>query len=246
MANDGSRPTLTEAQLRALVETSAFCARTTSPAARRRALLRLLRSLLEAELVAVWLGRSALRGRPEPCSPLPGATRGVVGRAGARASPRGAPLVARARRDGQAAVVAVWRAPERDGALRAQALLRALAGWVARTLADDPPQPARGPTLLDADLREEPPAFLLYLSSLVAAPSPRPRRGGQRLTEREEEVAREVAGGRTNAEIADRLGLSEHTVKQHLKQVFLKLGVTRRAGVAAHLERAAVLVGDRR
>lgn len=248
---DGRGPALTEAQLRALLDASTFCARTASPAARRRALLRALRSLLEAELVAVWLGCDAAPGKAASPWPLPGATRGLVGRAGARTSPRGVPLVARATATasassggrpvrGQAAVVAVWRPPERDGAPRAQALLRALAGWVAGTIAFDPPQPARGPTLVDADLRDEPPAFLLYLATLVAAPRPRPARpAAPGLTGREEEVAREVAAGRTNAEIAARLGMSEHTVKQHLKGAFRKLGVARRAGLAALLEERA-------
>lgn len=46
-----------------------------------------------------------------------------------------------------------------------------------------------------------------------------------RLTERELEVLREVAKGRTNAEIADTLVLSAATVKTHVSSILTKLGL---------------------
>lgn len=49
------------------------------------------------------------------------------------------------------------------------------------------------------------------------------------LTDREIEVLRLVAEGRTNRAIATRLGIGEATVKTHLMHVYEKLGVTDRA-----------------
>ncbi|HEV2217957.1 MAG TPA: LuxR C-terminal-related transcriptional regulator [Candidatus Dormibacteraeota bacterium] len=57
--------------------------------------------------------------------------------------------------------------------------------------------------------------------------------GPARLSRREMEVARLVAEGLTNREIATRLFLSERTVDGHLEHVREKLGVNSRAQVAA-------------
>ncbi len=54
------------------------------------------------------------------------------------------------------------------------------------------------------------------------------------LTERECEVLRLVASGRTNREIAVELVISEHTVSRHLQNMFMKLGVTSRAAATAY------------
>jgi DNA-binding NarL/FixJ family response regulator len=50
-----------------------------------------------------------------------------------------------------------------------------------------------------------------------------------RLTRKEEEVARLVLKGLTSAEIGQMMGNSEKTIKQHLTQVYAKLGVAGRA-----------------
>jgi len=50
------------------------------------------------------------------------------------------------------------------------------------------------------------------------------------LTERETCVLREIGLGRTNAEIAERLGIGSSTVKTHIGSLFRKLHVSDRAG----------------
>ncbi|ROR43548.1 response regulator [Kitasatospora cineracea] len=52
------------------------------------------------------------------------------------------------------------------------------------------------------------------------------------LTPRETEIAREVAEGRTNADIAAALFISAGTVKTHVAHIQRKLGVRNRVGVA--------------
>jgi ATP/maltotriose-dependent transcriptional regulator MalT len=54
------------------------------------------------------------------------------------------------------------------------------------------------------------------------------------LTDRECEVLRLVAGGKTNREIASALVISEHTVARHLQNIFLKLGLSSRAAATAY------------
>jgi DNA-binding NarL/FixJ family response regulator len=56
---------------------------------------------------------------------------------------------------------------------------------------------------------------------------------GARLSDREREVFYHAALGASNKELADRLGISEATVKAHLTHIFHKLGVTGRAELAA-------------
>src|SRR6202163_972780 len=48
------------------------------------------------------------------------------------------------------------------------------------------------------------------------------------LSKREMDVVRSLAEGLTNREIAERLGLSQHTIKNYLFRVYDKLGVSSR------------------
>ena len=60
------------------------------------------------------------------------------------------------------------------------------------------------------------------------------------LSPREEDVLRHVAMGLRNAEIADRLSISEETVKTHLNRIFRKLGVRDRVELALHAARGGL------
>ena len=53
------------------------------------------------------------------------------------------------------------------------------------------------------------------------------------LTIREFEVARLIADGMTNAEIAEALEIAPKTASSHVEHILAKLGVTRRAEIAA-------------
>lgn len=61
------------------------------------------------------------------------------------------------------------------------------------------------------------------------------------LTSREIDVLREVANGNTNAEIAERLHISEATVKTHLVHIYDKLAVSDRAAAVSRAYERGVL-----
>jgi len=64
---------------------------------------------------------------------------------------------------------------------------------------------------------------------------------GDSLSDREVEVLRHVANGRTNQQIGKTLGVSEHAIKARLKNVFAKLSVTDRAEAVAQAARRGII-----
>ncbi len=62
------------------------------------------------------------------------------------------------------------------------------------------------------------------------------------LSEREQEVLSLIAGGATNKEIAARLHLSPHTIKEHSSAIYRKLGVRNRAEATHQAQRLRLLV----
>jgi ATP/maltotriose-dependent transcriptional regulator MalT len=60
------------------------------------------------------------------------------------------------------------------------------------------------------------------------------------LSEREVEVLRLIAAGKSNAEIAAQLVLSVHTVIRHANHIFAKLGVANRTEAAAYAHRTGL------
>jgi DNA-binding NarL/FixJ family response regulator len=75
--------------------------------------------------------------------------------------------------------------------------------------------------------------LLQHLTAPEAPAAPRPAALPEPLTDRELDVVRLVALGRTNAEIAAGLFVSLSTVKTHLSSVQLKLGARNRVEIAA-------------
>lgn len=68
-----------------------------------------------------------------------------------------------------------------------------------------------------------------------------PQSRGQHLTDRELEVLRLVTEGQRNREIGEQLGISENTVKFHLKNIVGKLHAQNRAELAARAVREGLV-----
>lgn len=74
---------------------------------------------------------------------------------------------------------------------------------------------------------------LQELSALASRVEPPRGAAVSRLTQRELRIAELAAEGRNNREIADKLSLSEKTVKNHLTSIFQKLGCRNRSQLTA-------------
>jgi len=77
------------------------------------------------------------------------------------------------------------------------------------------------------------PAQAPMAEPLAADPVP----NGNALTDRELEIVGYIDAGLTNKEIAQHLGLSPATVKNHVHNLLTKLGVARRGAAAAHVRK---------
>ncbi|NBE98374.1 response regulator transcription factor [Nonomuraea sp. KC401] len=97
-----------------------------------------------------------------------------------------------------------------------------------------------GPTLLIEAVRAAAagdalvsPSVTVRLLQHVAQPRRAPAPVNDPLTDRELDVVRLIARGRTNQEVAAELFVSLSTVKTHLGSIFAKLGVRNRVEIAA-------------
>ena len=70
-----------------------------------------------------------------------------------------------------------------------------------------------------------------------SAPAGRPPAPPDGLTQREVEILGLIAQGLTNGEIADRLYLSNHTIKTHINRIFAKTGSRDRVAAIAYAQR---------
>jgi DNA-binding NarL/FixJ family response regulator len=78
---------------------------------------------------------------------------------------------------------------------------------------------------------------LQYILEALSATAPVPqlvRFGEEVLSHRQQQIVTLVARGLTNREIAERLFLSQHTVKNYLFRIFEKLGISTRAELILH------------
>ncbi len=72
-------------------------------------------------------------------------------------------------------------------------------------------------------------------ADLTPCPELDRRMQGAGLTGREREICVQIRNGFSNQEIATRLGISPHTVKNHIRNIHQKLGVQTRAKLVALL-----------
>lgn len=132
------------------------------------------------------------------------------------------------------ALLLVARSMQASPALAAVAAARAPGRPPAQVVAQQPVN-AVVPTVVPAQ-RVDVPALLPARVSVVGRPT-----RSVALTERELQVLRGMADGRSNAEIGRELFVSEDTVKTHARRLFRKLGARDRAHAVAAGFRAGLV-----
>lgn len=123
------------------------------------------------------------------------------------------------------------------------------AGAVGFLLKDTPPRDLASAvrTVAEGNAMLSPVVIRRLISSFAHSGAPRvveARRRIAALTDRETEVLVAVGQGRSNAEIAGRLYMSEATVKAHVSRVLTKLDLTNRVQAAILAHDAGLLNDD--
>jgi two-component system nitrate/nitrite response regulator NarL len=124
----------------------------------------------------------------------------------------------------------------RDSSEASQAIARGARGVMLRTA---------GPQRLHSGIRAVADGMVIVDDEVADAVMPHARARVdliEPLTPREQQVAQLLAGGLTNKEIAQRLGITEHTVKFHLNGLLRKLGVSTRTEAVVQAARLGILV----
>jgi two-component system nitrate/nitrite response regulator NarL len=133
-----------------------------------------------------------------------------------------------------------YRLPGEDGLMGAGRLRARFPGMACALMsgADDSSLPDRArhaglmayfPKSLEVDGLIEGLRCLARGETYFSAPSVLSVRNSQSLTVRQQEIVQLAARGASNKEIAQALGIAPHTVKNHLAQIFEKLGASNRA-----------------
>lgn len=123
-----------------------------------------------------------------------------------------------------------------DGALAFEAVAAGAAAYLSkeadrRRIAEAIAAVARGETVLDPEIQ----------GGLAAEIRLRGAKERPALSDREREVLRHIADGRSAPQIAELLFLSTGTVKSHLQSLYEKLGVSDRAAAVAEAMRRGLL-----
>jgi len=171
-------------------------------------------------LLGALAGQAAGDGRCRLAAALLGAAEALQSGLGASVLPFVAPWMAQARQSaiaalGMAAYKAEFEAGSRLG--REEALALALGEAVLDG-------PVLGGPMLDGSMLG---------GSMLGGPAPIVDRGAGPLGERQFQVARLIADGLSNKQIAVRLLISQHTVDTHIRNIMTRLGCRSRAQIAA-------------
>ena len=86
--------------------------------------------------------------------------------------------------------------------------------------------------MLEAEAGLDGDAVACVLAAAGRRPAPSPAGWPAELTDREVEVLRLIARGRSNREVAERLFISPKTVGRHVENLYRKIGVSSRAAAA--------------
>jgi DNA-binding NarL/FixJ family response regulator len=124
-----------------------------------------------------------------------------------------------------------------------EALRAGASGFV---LKDDPPEQliAAIRTVAAGDALLSPAVTKRVIGQFARLPRPEPPKGLDELTAREVEVFRLIADGRSNAEIAQELHISETTVKTHVTHVLQKLDLRDRVQAVVLAHQAGLVAAD--
>jgi DNA-binding NarL/FixJ family response regulator len=124
-----------------------------------------------------------------------------------------------------------------------EALRAGASGFV---LKDDPPEQliAAIRTVAAGDALLSPAVTKRVIGQFARLQRPEPPKGLDELTAREVEVFRLIADGRSNAEIAQELHISETTVKTHVTHVLQKLDLRDRVQAVVLAHQAGLVATD--